>query len=155
MSASSKRSNLNKEVLTWFGGIIAAVVSSLMVWWLTTRQPAMPPAAAAGLFAGSWVNENAFSGGITRVEIQQRLNQLHVHTWGKCVPQDCDHGSREVLVSSIKDRTFSIATDLSFKKEARELTLLPDGRLQLTSHNHFIDNSGRPDYDSSDYFKKQ
>ena len=114
-----------------------------------------PPAAKVDQFVGRWVNQNRNTDGITRVEIQRRLNTLSVHMWGKCHPTDCDWGTTTTDVSDSDDGILSITWLQSFKEEAQEISTLPDGRIQVVSHSHFIDNSGRPDYDSTHYFEKE
>ncbi len=147
---------MTKTILGWLGGIAAAVISGLTIWWLTTEHPEpAPPGAKAGLFVGRWVNENTATDGITRVEIRQRLNNLFVHTWGACHPTDCDHGEQKVNVADSDDGVLSIKRTLSFASVESEFSVLPDGRLRVVSHTHFTDRSNRPDFDSSDYFKKQ
>jgi urease beta subunit len=44
--------------------------------------------------------------------------------------------------------------DEKFAIKTQELRPLSDGSLQVTTHTHFTDNSGRLDYDSKDIFAK-
>jgi hypothetical protein len=154
--STENRDDMTKTMLTWLSGIAAAVISGLVIWWLTTEHPRpLPPGAKAGLFAGSWVNENSGTNGITRVDIHQRLNKLFVHTWGKCVPTDCDEGEQTVDVVESDKGILSMKITLPFASEVQEVAVLPDSRLRLVRHTHFTDGSKRPDYDASDYFKKK
>jgi hypothetical protein len=120
----------------------------------TPPRPAPPPGANVDRFVGLWANENPQTEGITRVEITSRLGDLHVQMWGSCEPTDCNWGTQSTDVSDSDDGTLSITWRPGFKVEAQELTVLSDGRLQVVSHTHFTDDSGRPDYDSTHYFRR-
>jgi len=43
----------------------------------------------------------------------------------------------------------------NFLQATQELTLTPDGQLQVVTQGHYLDNSGRTDYDTIEYFVKQ
>jgi hypothetical protein len=74
--------------------------------------------------------------------------------WGQCHPTDCDWGTESTDRSDSDDGTLSITWDEGYKVETQELTTLSDGRLQVVSHTHFTDDSGRPDYDATEYFTR-
>jgi hypothetical protein len=120
----------------------------------TASEPAPPPGANVNRFVGLWANENPQTDGITRVEIQSRLDKLHIQMWGQCRPTDCDWGTESTDRSDSDDSTLSITWDEGYKVETQEVTNLSDGRLQVVSHTHFTDDSGRPDYDSTEYFTR-
>lgn len=146
---------MNKTILSWLGGIAAATLSGILVWWFTTDRPVPPqPAEEIGLFEGQWTNENTATDGTTRIEIHQRLNDLSVHSWGKCQPKDCDQGQASAKVSDIDRGILTLTLTNSFSVRTMKLSVMSDGRLRLVDHTHFTDSSKRPDYDSSDYFKR-
>jgi hypothetical protein len=103
-------------------------------------------------FAGHWENENPNTGGITRVEIRSDASTIFVHMWGKCYPTDCDWGEETTGISDANDGVLSIMWTFSFKVETQQLTVLLDGRLMVTGHVHYTDDSGRPDRDYTEYF---
>lgn len=113
-----------------------------------------PPSAKVDRFVGQWVNENPQTDGINRVEIQHRLNSLEVHVWGRCHPVDCAWGTERTDVSDSDDGVLSITWRKSFMIESQQISILPDGRLQVVGHTRFTDNSGRPEMDSTYYFMR-
>jgi hypothetical protein len=137
-------------------GLIAAVTYSFLPRGATmeTPQPASPPGANVDRFVGLWTNENPQTGGITRVEIQSRLNKLNIQMWGQCHPTDCDWGTESTDRSDSDDGTLSITWDSGFDVVTQRLTTPSDGRLQIVSHTHFTDNSERPDYGATEYFTR-
>jgi hypothetical protein len=120
-----------------------------------SSRTAEPPGAGADQFAGHWLNVNPHASGITRVEIERRLNTLSVHVWGACVPTDCDWGTETTDAAEADDGSLSVTWKESFKTTNQQIGLVPDGRLKVLSHTHFTDNSGRPDYNSAEYFARQ
>jgi len=95
-----------------------------------------PPTESENNFYGFWVNEDTDTQSITKIDIQKVGDIICVHIWGKCHPTDCDWGIE--------------TTDIS-----EELILLSDGRLKVITFCHFTDNSGRLDYESTEYFIKE
>ncbi len=79
---------------------------------------------------------------------------INVQELASCEPRDCDRGTESTDVSDSDDGTLSITTNHGFAEKSKELTILSDGRLQVVEHTHFTDNSGRPDYDSTHYFRR-
>ena len=114
-----------------------------------------PPAGNVDRFVGLWTNENPDTDGITRVEIDRRLNTLSVHMWGKCHPADCDWGTQQTDVSDSDDGVLFITWTPGFSLTSQQVTALPDGRLRVVGHTRFTDNSGRPEYDSTHYFRRR
>src|SRR5215217_1953262 len=95
-------------------GLIAAVTYSFLPMgntMETPQQPASPPGANVDRFVGLWANENPQTDGIIRVEIQSRLNKLHIQIWGHCQPTDCDWGSESTDASNSNDGTLSLTWD--------------------------------------------
>lgn len=105
-------------------------------------------------FTGEWVNENP-EGGITRAVIQQRLNKLAVHMWGKCHPADCDWGTVDTATASAKDGSIQIVWNSSFSARRQELRIRDDRSLGVFTKTEFTDKSGRPSYESVDYLKRK
>ena len=48
--------------------------------------------AALNQFVGDWKNTDPNTRGITTLVIDGNANNLRMHAWGKCHPQDCDWG---------------------------------------------------------------
>jgi DNA-binding beta-propeller fold protein YncE len=117
-----------------------------------TTVHAPVPTSVTLRFIGSWMNEDANTRGISRVEVRSDVNAVVAHMWGKCHPQDCDWGEARVDVSDAPTGTLNVKWVLSFAQRTQRITVLSDGRLKVDSHTHFTDNSGRADNDSTDYF---
>jgi len=123
-------------------------------------QPARPTAAATenpmlSLFVGSWANEEPVTEGIARIEIYVDSGAIFVHVWGACRPTDCDWGEVTTPITNANDGTISLIWDHGFATADQEITLLPDGRLEVVSRVHFTDNSGRADRLTTDYLSSR
>ena len=114
-----------------------------------------PPTESENNFYGFWVNEDTDTPGITKVDIDKVGDTILVHIWGKCEPTDCDWGIETTDISDASDGTLNIVWDQGFAIKTQELILLSDGRLKVKTFCHFTDNSGRPDYESIEYFIKE
>ena len=106
--------------------------------------------ATAADFTGQWANVNPDTGGITRVEIKRSGETLEVHTWGACVPVDCDHGTTAVRYGG---NPVVISRNFGFKREVLTLTLLQNLELRVHSRNEFTDGSRR-DYAAEYRFRR-
>jgi hypothetical protein len=106
-------------------------------------------------FYGFWVNEDTDTQSITKVDIDKVGDIILVHIWGKCHPTDCDWGIETTDISDASDGTLNLVWDQGFSIKTQELILLSDGRLKVITFCHFTDNSGRPDYESIEYFIKE
>ena len=106
-------------------------------------------------FYGFWVNEDTDTPGITKVDIDKVGDIILVHMWGKCEPTDCDWGIETTDISDAADGILNLTWDHSFAIRTQDLILLSDGRLKVITFTHFTDNSGRLDYESTEYFIKE
>ena len=59
--------------------------------------PGVASAFAISEYAGTWMNTDSQTRGITRIEIAEVYSKAGVHTWGKCTPKDCNWGCFSVL----------------------------------------------------------
>lgn len=105
-------------------------------------------------FIGSWRNLDSNTGSITKVQIRMENNEIFIHMWGKCHPEDCDWGEEKPESYDSKSRTIFMTWKTGFSIISQQINLLSDGNLQVNSHTHFIDESNRADYDSLDIFYK-
>jgi hypothetical protein len=108
-------------------------------------------AIAADSIAGSWINENSGTGGVTRVVIRSDGAQSFVHAWGACHPSDCDWGE----VQCAADGTGCKAIwDHGFATTAMQIVPLEGGRLQVNYEFDFNDNSGRRGLGTEEVFAR-
>ena len=105
-------------------------------------------------FVGVWVSEDAATRGITRVQIVRVGFNLVVRMWGACEPEDCDWGTVTATTSSASDGVLDLTWNQGFIVRTQRLTVSESGRLLVESVNRFVDNSGRADYNTVEYFSK-
>jgi hypothetical protein len=75
--------------------------------------------------------------------------------WGSCQPINCDWGIVRATLSNGSSPILAVQWTTKIHVVTQTILILSDGRLNVTSHTHFTDNSRRPDYDSRDFFVKQ
>jgi hypothetical protein len=110
----------------------------------------------AAQFVGQWENEDPGNAHVARAKIELlNEDEISVHMWGACTPTDCDWGEETIDISDANDEVLTIAWTTSFSEISQELSVLPDGRLVVTTHTHYTDDSGRPDRDVSELFVKK
>jgi hypothetical protein len=131
--------NTNTQILTSFPSV-----------------PNNPPVT----FFNEWVNIDSQSEDLIRVSIQAKDGGTFINMYGACSPTDCNF--REYSPAPVVNYNYDPETEVlnvewifDFEIMTQELTITPDGQLKVTSHEHFIDNSGRLDYDSVSYFTRQ
>jgi Gram-negative bacterial TonB protein C-terminal len=106
-------------------------------------------ATGADSIAGSWINSNSNTGGVTRLVVRSSDQQRFVRAWGACHPRDCDWGE----VQCVQHGAGCKATwDHGFAATSMQLLPLEDGRLQIKYKADFHDNSGRRDLGSEELF---
>ena len=112
-------------------------------------NPTTPSPTTA--FVGTWQNVAAQNGAVEQIVITLQGGQLAVHDYGNCVPTYCDWG--QVTGSPSASGMLSLTWQFSFEIDTQSLTV-SNGQLRASLHTHFIDGSGRPDYDAVDLFNK-
>lgn len=137
--------------------LMVLVLSIVLLTGCNGVTPELPPETPfEPEFIGWWVNVDTNTNSITQVQIEEEIEDgktLIVHIWGRCYPVDCYWGYQTVSYSDALDGIIEIIWLPGFAEKTQELKLLPDDSLQVTTLVHFIDNSGRPDYETVDYFK--
>ena len=106
-------------------------------------------ANSADSIAGSWINVNPNTGGVTRLVLRSGDQQLFVHAWGACNPSDCDWGEVQCAPHGAGCKA---TWDHGFATTSMQLLPLGDGRLQIKYKAVFHDNSGRRDLGSEEFF---
>ncbi len=103
-------------------------------------------------YAGTWINRDSNTRGITKVEIRVNDSKADVRVWGKCHPADCDWGWENA--NSFTDGHLSAMYRNNFSVRNLKLTLSSRTTLVVKVHTHFTDNSGRPDRDNTYTFRR-
>jgi hypothetical protein len=132
------------------------VLSSSLAVGLVS-QPAF--ANNAQSLVGTWVNQDANTRGITKVEVTGTPGNYQIRTFGQCSPTDCDWGNSSLITygSSVSDTTHNYGTTTYNPGFATtNLTLESSGgTLTVNSFTRFTDNSGRQNYHGKYTFRKQ
>jgi hypothetical protein len=131
-------------------------------WRVTAIAPDGTPGTTSGwrtfsydtriqAFAGNWVRSG---GNIVRATFQATSRTGGtLHLYGNCSPSPCDWGTTSATLQSDGSlRAFyncGCGAGVPFKTVNVRITI-SGGKMVVQTHNHFIDNSGRPDYDSTD-----
>jgi hypothetical protein len=113
-------------------------------------------------FAGSWINTDSSTGGITRLEISGTGTDVRVHAWGSCTPQDCDWGevaayaygpnvSADLNASA---EAISAVYDTGFSQTILIIHPVAGDLLEVDALTRFTDQSGRSSYTSTDTFMR-
>jgi len=111
------------------------------------KSPTAPIiSAAAAPFVGTWQNFGA-EPQMDRIDISIPYGNLVIHEWGHCHPVNCDVGERSFDQAKITNGVLPIQWNSGFKVMTQALRIDASGQLELSVHNHFIDDSGRADYD--------
>ncbi|MBH8554479.1 hypothetical protein I8751_19350 [Nostocaceae cyanobacterium CENA357] len=119
-----------------------------------------PALAAPADFVGTWVNKDANTRGVTRLVITSAgSNKLNIRVFGQCHPSDCDWGTKPLLTYgvNVQDTNHSYATANYNKGFANSLLTLNHAgqQVMLQGYTQFLDNSGRQNYYSREYFQRQ
>lgn len=101
---------------------------------------------------GTWVNTDPKTRGITRLLLGDNGDGSYaVHSYGACVPTDCDGGSASTVASS----AYADVVTYTYSFKTATYTLTNAGPyLRAAVVNHFTDGSNR-DYTAVYYFKLQ
>jgi hypothetical protein len=105
-------------------------------------------------FTGNWINVNEYTSGITKVYIYAEAGTLFIHMWGKCHPTDCDWGEEKTDIADSNDNQLSIIWDQSFAIHEQNIFFQNDGKLRVETYTQYVDDSGRPDRLSTEFFSK-
>lgn len=117
-----------------------------------------PPAE----FSGEWTNVDLKTANIARVSIQamEGGTYTYINMFGVCLPTDCDF--RKYLPTPVVNYNYDVATGtlnvkwtFDFETLTQELIFTSDGQLKITTQNHYLDNSGRVDFKTVEFFSRQ
>ncbi|WP_156898261.1 hypothetical protein [Methylocapsa acidiphila] len=138
----------------WAVGVAVALVAVIGggAWYALRGHstPTPPPHPNPPQIAGTWINLDPNTRSIPQLTVAN--NQLHV--WGACHPTNCDWGVTN-LNSGPTAGVYTASYNQGFSIKNVTLSLNAAGQLTVTTATHFTDNSGRPDYSSSDRFRAQ
>jgi hypothetical protein len=96
---------------------------------VTAGPPSHKPVKSASEtpLSGAWKNDNPWTRGIIRLEVQQSGDVVAMHAWGACSRQDCDWG---IARGAVREESATLTWDQGFV--LRKMVLFPDGsRLRM------------------------
>jgi len=110
-------------------------------------------------FYGEWKHTKT-NPNISRVLILAHAGAMYLDMFGVCQPVDCDwrgFSPRPTLGHHYDPMTgiLNAQWTFDFVQVTQQLTLTPNGKLKVVTQGHYLDNSGRTDYDTIEYFIKQ
>lgn len=110
-------------------------------------------------FYGEWKHAKT-NPNITRVQILPHAGATYINMFGACQPVECDwlrFSPNPAIIHHYDSMTeiLNVQWTFDFLQATQELTLTPDGQLKVVTQGHYLDNSGRTDYDTIEYFVKQ
>lgn len=85
----------------------------------------------ASKFIGEWTNKDFETRGNTRIHVRLVGDKIMVHAWGRCHPIECDWGETNAVLHG---QTLSVTWEQGFATKTQDMTLLPDGTMELKSH---------------------
>lgn len=105
-------------------------------------------------FVGYWINDDADTGGITRIFVSISGDNLNVQAFGKCQPTDCDWGVSNTKIDDASDGVLEVNWVFSFATIKLTIKLVEKNHAEVNTKTHFTDNSGRKDYETRENFTK-
>ena len=106
---------------------------------------------------GTWINTNTASRGIVKVILSSDDGKLAMQAFGACDPAPCDWGPASDVVAcaagpgSREPMGFTAGYHFDFMEMRLEANL-SRGLLIIASFNTFLDESGRSDFFSREFF---
>lgn len=138
------------SLVNFSGGQAAAQGNIRIDYPASTIRDHLKRSVTRADFVGNWTNVDDKTGGLTRISIDEDGQNVKVHTWGACVPQDCDHG---ITTVRFQGNPVEVRRDFGFKGEVLTLWRLENGELRVLSDNNF-DDPNRRDYVSEYRFRR-
>jgi hypothetical protein len=75
------------------GDLIMKAATRIVLCSLVALLLQLSLAYAAPPLAGKWVNVDASTNSIARLEVTEKADGWFIHAWAKCGPPDCDWGT--------------------------------------------------------------
>jgi hypothetical protein len=110
----------------------------MLLSWSCSGSPTTPSRFVSG-FIGSWQNVDSQTRGLPQIVVRTQGGLLYVHTWGACVPINCDWS--EVQAQEPTSGTLSASFGFGLQLDTQTLTIAAKGQLQSITHTHFTDGS--------------
>jgi len=131
---------------------------------ITVALSATADSQAARLrdFAGRWINQDADTGGITRINIRVNNGDATLRAWGSCSPRDCDWGrvTAQPYSTSVSDspRQRTKALVASFRTTSGERWVITEkagnSRIRAQVFTRFAAGSSRNNYTRTYTFRR-
>ncbi len=153
-SKSSKKMKANLKSLSTIAVSIAVTVIGGIILALILGEGRFTSEPASDKFSGLWIDEVVFIDKSDTRDIEQfhvipQGNSFDMDAWGSCSPDWCYLGMSR---GKAKGSKASVEWTYNFVEIKMEFTLLSPNRMEVRIHQHFIDNSGRDDLDTTSIF---
>lgn len=111
-------------------------------------------------FFSEWVNVDLATANMARVSIQMKDGEAHINMFGVCQPTDCNFLEYSPIPTvdfnyDAKSGILNVMWIFDFATLVQELTITSDGQLKVITQNSYLDNSGRLDFQTVEYFTRQ
>lgn len=120
--------------------------------------PKLPLALNVTPLLGTFINVNKETNGLLKLVINPVGTELSIHAFGACVPTPCDWGvAPGMAFAENVCGTPAVGFTAQYKFNFKETLIvgrLEFGALFVETFDHFIDGSGRADYNSVYIFSK-
>ncbi len=107
--------------------------------------------AAPAAFVGEWCNKDFNTRANTRIRIYLDGQNLRVHMWGRCHPEECDWGETTATLSPDDSNTLLLTWSQGFATSTQKLTLQKDGSLTLSGTRTYKDKKRPAMKESGDF----
>ena len=107
---------------------------------------------SANQLVGTWVNHDPSTMGVTQLVITQENGALRVHSWGACVPIDCDSGVTDL---TLKEGTLTSVLEGGGIVQTMYLVRLPSDKLLVVHKIEIKDKPELKDQDHTEWFERQ
>jgi DNA-binding CsgD family transcriptional regulator len=151
-----EKNNLSPSCILTSGQMLLIPLNAPLLPLNEVREATNPPAE----YFSEWVNVDLETANMTQVSIQMKDGATYINMFGACQPTDCNF--REYSPTPIVDYNYDAQSEIlnvkwtfDFETLTQELTITSDGLLKVTTQNHYLDNSGRIDFKTVEYFTRR
>lgn len=136
----------------------STVIVALAFWLIAVPVVHAENDADTESWIGKWTNTDANTNSTTRLVITNDEGKLAIQGFGKCSPKDCDWGTTDLHICSVRSPAAGVVGFASWdaKFKDRHIVLrLKKGQLVVESFEIYKDDSGRTNHSATETFSKR